>query len=472
MRIAAAVCSFVIACAVAHPVNASSSPDRAFFHGVASTALANGVAPGIALAVVRDGRIVYEAGFGKADVAAHRPVTAETPFAVGSVSKQLTAAAIMLLVRAHKIALDDALAKYVPILPNAKQITLRMLLNQTSGLHNYPLLSEHAWPLHGPIALSKIIAILATDKPDFVPGTKWEYSNANYAVLAAVAEKVSGMPFGDFLRERVFAPLQMNDSGYGYAAQQTGRVAVGYVGATPETPPLSLDLGSGAGAVVSSAHDLALWDISLMGATLLSKTEIARMWRPGQLRDGSVTDYAMGWVPANVAGHREVWHNGLAPGAGGYCYNAIFPADNLAVAVLTNGFGAAGSPERMVQQIAAAYGIGTPPAAATVPTPAPGADPTIDALARALWDELTSGKLDRSTLSPQFSAVLTPTLLAQTQQGIMTLGTLRSFTFIGKSEGNGLTIYRYSLTFASGAEREWAVAIAPDGKIAGSRLLR
>jgi D-alanyl-D-alanine carboxypeptidase len=459
-------------CAIAAPAGAATAPpDDAFFRGVGNAALAGGPAPGIALAVVHKGRIVYEGGFGKADVASGRAVAADTRFAVGSLSKQFTAAAIVLLARDRKLSLDDPLATFFPALPNARQITLRMLLNQTSGLHNYPLLTEHPWPTQGRIPVADLIAILATDKPDFAPGTKYEYSNANYTVLAAVAEKASGVPFGALLRERIFAPLHMSESGFGFDAQARGGIATGYTGTTPLVPPLSLDLFSGAGAVVSSAHDMALWDTALMSNALLSPSERALVWTAGRLRDGSSAGYAMGWIPAEIAGHREVWHNGLATAVGGYCYNAIFPDDDLAVVVLTNGSGATGVPERMVREIAAAFGIGTAPLA-VAPAPAPGDDPKIDALARSFWDQLASGTVDRSRLSPAFADLLTPELLAQIRQGITSLGTLRTFTFAGKTDAGGPTLYRYVLTFADGADHEWDVAIGSDGRIAGSRLVR
>jgi D-alanyl-D-alanine carboxypeptidase len=470
--IRAVVRSLAAVCAVAAPAGAATvPPEPAFFRGVGIAAFVGGPAPGIALAVVHKGRIVYEGGFGKADVASGRAVTADTRFAVGSLSKQFTAAAIVLLARDHKLRLDDALATFFPALPNARQITLRMLLNQTSGLRNYPLLSEHPWPTQGRIPVADLVAILATDEPDFAPGTKYEYSNTNYTVLAAVAEKASGVPFGTLLRERIFTPLHMNESGYGFEAQAGGGIATGYAGTTALVSPFSLDLFSGAGAVVSSAHDMALWDTALMRNTLLSERERALLWTAGRLRDGTSTEYAMGWIPAQIAGHREVWHNGLASVVGGYCYNAIFPDDDLAVVVLTNGSGATGIPERMVREIAAAFGIGTAPSA-IAPTPAPGDDPKIDALVRSFWDQLASGTVDRSRLSPNFADLLTPEFLVQIRQGITSLGALRTFTFAGKSDAGGLTLYRYTLVFADGAEHEWDVAIGSDGRIAGSRLVR
>jgi D-alanyl-D-alanine carboxypeptidase len=180
-----ALCCLALFGLATTPLSATP-PDASSLRGIGRQALATGAAPGIALAVAYKGRIVYEGGFGFANVAANDPVTANTRFAIGSLTKQLTAAAIMLLVRKSKISLGDELSQYVPSLPGAGQITLRMLLDQNSGLHNYPLLSEHAWPTQGAIPLASLIAILSTDKMDFPPGAEWEYSNANYAALAAV----------------------------------------------------------------------------------------------------------------------------------------------------------------------------------------------------------------------------------------------------------------------------------------------
>ncbi|MHB8463023.1 MAG: serine hydrolase domain-containing protein, partial [Vulcanimicrobiaceae bacterium] len=336
------------------------------------TALATGVAPGIAVAVIHDGKIVAAQGFGYANIATKVAVTPETRFAIGSMTKQFTAAAIMLLVHDGKLRLDDTLATYVPTLPNAKTITLRMLLNHTSGLHNYPSLSEHLWPLNGSIATSTILSLLASDHPDFAPGTKWVYSNANYAALAAVIEKVSGESYSTFLQRRIFSPLGMSQSGFGFRAQTNAPISVGYKNGQPEIPALSLDLYSGAGGIVSSADDLARWDIALTSKTLLGKADVETMWTPGALSNGTPIPYAMGWIPTRIAGHREIWHNGLAPDAGGYCYNAVFPDDHVAVVVLTNGLGAMGIPERIVAQVAASFGIGQPPAAPTTPQTAPG----------------------------------------------------------------------------------------------------
>ncbi len=463
----------LLAALIGVPMMASAESITVTVTHSGDAALATGVAPGIAVAVVHNGKIVTAQGFGYADIAAKRAVTPDTRFAIGSVTKQFTAAAIMLLVHDGKLRLDDTLATYVPRLPNAKAITLRMLLNQTSGLHNYPLLSEHLWPMKGKISTSTILSYLASDRPDFSPGTKWAYSNANYAALAAVIEKASGESYGTFLQRRFFAPLAMANSGYGFLAQTNAPIAVGYEKGQAEIPALSLDLYSGAGGIVSSADDLARWDIALMSNTLLGKADIETMWTPGELSDGSKNDYAMGWVPTQIAGHREVWHNGLAPDAGGYCYNAVFPDDHVAVVVLTNGFGASGIPERIVAHVAASFGIGEPPAEPTIPPTAPGDTPNIDALAQKFWNQLATNTIDTSLLGVNFATALTPALRSQTAQGIAILGPVKSWTYVGtRSLGDGITAYRYHLLFASGQAHDWALVLDQVGKIVGSRLIK
>ena len=472
MKIFSALLCAILASVMVGPTEASQSPDATFFSGVAARALATAVAPGIALAVTHNGKIVYERGFGYADVAARQAVSADSRFAVGSLTKQLTAAAIMLLAHEHRIGLDNRLSVYVPSLPNSSRITLRMLLDQNSGLHNYPLLSEHPWPTQGPIPLARLVGILATDKPDFQPKARWEYSNTNYVALTAVVEKVAAMSLAQFLKTRIFRPLHMTESDFGYAAQRDGGIVVGYANGKPELPPFSLDLFSGAGGAVSSAHDFALWDLGLMRGNVLPKSYLSEVRDAGIPTGDDSTRYTMGWVITRLAGHQQLWHNGLAPEVGGYCYNAIFPDDRLTITVMTNGFGAAGLPERMTREIAAAYGIGGPPQATSAATAAPGDDPEIDRIARGFWDQLASGNLSRSNLTPQFSAALTPALLAQTRESIVLLGQLTSFTFAGTQQENGVAVYRYALTFASGTQHEWDVAVTSDKRIAGSQIVR
>ena len=431
------------------------------FARIGSDALAGGKAPGFAFVVVRDGEIVYRGGFGFADIAHRTPVTPDTRFAIGSLTKQFTAAAILLLARRGQLALDDRLATYEPSIKNADTITLRMLLHQTSGVHNYPMLSEHPWPTAGRIPVDSLIPVFASDPSDFVPGSRYAYSNTNYALLAAIVAKVSGLDEAAFLQREFFDPLGMHASGYGFAAQQRPGTAIPYLGTAPfkVQPSISPDLYSGAGAMISTAPDLAAWDIALMRGTLLDESGRRALWTAGTLNDGSITDYAMGFIPGTIAGHRVVWHNGLAPGSGGYCYNAIFPDDHLAVIVLSNGYGFEGVPEQMASRVIDGY---FPPLAGRE-------DPAITARAKDWWTQLQTGQVDRSHLTPTFAALLTPAFLAQIKGTLAALGTPSAWTFTGSRTVPGVVIYSYRIRVADG-EHTLDIGLTPDGRIAGSQL--
>jgi D-alanyl-D-alanine carboxypeptidase len=329
------------------------------FDAIAQQVFRQNRTPGFAFLVCAGGSVVFAKGYGLADVATEEPVVPETRFAIGSLTKQFTAAAILLLQEEGKLSLEDTLETYVPEMPNGNQVTLRMLLNQNSGLHNFPNPREHNWPREGVIVPDQIIRLLKTDKPDFQPGERWAYSNTNYAMLAQVIAQVSGGSYDAFLSRRIFRPLGMTQSGNGFAAQagtatpyewtDTDFVAV--------EPRLSLDLFYGAGGVVSTVQDLARWNEALMSRQLLQAESLRELWTDGSLPNGTPMGYAMGFVPAMIGAHREVWHNGHSPRAGGYCFHAIFPDDGLAVVVLANGAASTfrGAPEQMVKEVLALY---------------------------------------------------------------------------------------------------------------------
>jgi D-alanyl-D-alanine carboxypeptidase len=337
----------------------TKQPDNFAFDQIGLRHFEHQAAPGFALLVWSHGSIVFAKGYGFADLAGRSPVTPDTRFAVGSITKQFTALSILLLVERRQVSLEDKLGEFVPGMPNANELTLRMLLNQVSGLHNYPNTHEHPWPLRGRVPPEKIVKILMTDKPDFAPGAKWEYSNTNYAMLAQVVSRVSGVSYSDFLSRNIFAPLGMTSSGNGFDAQ--GDTATPYKGSAgsfaPAKPEISLDLFYGAGSIVSTARDLARWDAALVSNKLLTAQLTRELWTNATLPSGQSTNYAMGFVATTIGSHREVWHNGYTPHAGGYCLNAIFPDDDLAVVVLSNAPDQSfrGEPEKMAQEVLALY---------------------------------------------------------------------------------------------------------------------
>ena len=420
--------------------------------------------PGAVMAVMRDGRVVDVQAFGVVD-ASGTPTSANTRFAIGSLTKQFTAAAILMLASEEKLSLDDRLARFFPKLPNANLITLRMLLNQTSGLHNYPLTTEHAWPLFGSIDPSRLFAFFEEDRPDFAPGTKWEYSNTNYAVLAGIVAQVSHVPYGEFLQGHIFGPLHMTSTGYGYAVQHGVAQATWQGQWVPATEQLSLDLYYGAGGIVSTAGDLMRWDAALMSGTLLDADAMRAFWSAGHLNDGSPTTYAMGFVPSSVDGHADVWHNGLAPFTGGYCYNAIFPDDRIAVVVLTN----AGDPtlDAPVSDVARAVFESYVPVTAE-----PGEDPAVTAMVRSLLAQLRSGIVDRSNLTGAFNNALTAAFLASTVRPFYEkLGDVVSLTFTSSGPVRHSTIYHYHAIFAGGSAHDLEICVY-QGKVCGFLVTR
>lgn len=448
-----------------------TQPDQKAFEQIGGQVYKEQQAPGFAFLVWSHGSVVFAKGYGYADLASKTPVTADTRFAIGSITKQLTAAAVLLLAEQGKLSLDDKLAKYLPQMPNAERITLRMLLNQDSGLHNYPNTTEHDWPTKGAIPPEKIIAILKTDKPDFAPGEKWAYSNSNYAVLAYIVARVSGMTYADFLKKNIFAPLAMASSGSGFTAQ--AGAATPYEGGAENfrvaEPQISLDLFYGAGSAVSTAQDMARWDAALMNGKLLNAYSMHAMWTAGTLTNGTKVPYAMGFVPAEVGGHREVWHNGLSPKAGGYCYNAIFPDDKLAVVVLSNAPQGSfrGQPEKIVQQVLALYDAKIPEPAATA---AVKDDPAVHALARKMFEQIMAGKLDPSVMTTQMAAALTPELIAQVSAQWKEMGALEDLTLLHAEPVGIGTQYEYTGKFANGTH-QIVIFITADGKVGGYRVV-
>jgi len=444
---------------------------------VAAKAFSRGFTPGLAVAVVHDGELIYAEGFGYADVARKERVTPETPFAIGSLTKQMTALIALKLVQDHRLALGDGIARWLPMLPNARTITVRELLNQTTGLHNYPNLVEHRWPTRGNIPIARLLAIMAKDRPDFAPGARWEYSNTNYTALAAIEAAVTGVPYGTLLRRDIFTPLRMTHSEYGFAGQALPGVAAPFLlakrrfRAVPVGQRLSLDLYSGAGGVVASADDLARWDRALLEGHLLDPAMNRLWWSPGRLADGSATNYGMGWVIDQLDGRRELWHNGFAPGAGGLCFNALFPDERLGIVVLANAGSFAANGDAPLRRLVSAIARAALPAAFVERSKA-GEDLAITRRVEALWAAYGAGKPPLVEMEPAFAALFTPAFTASLAKSIGGLGSPKRWVFLGRSAlGGGLTLYRYRVELANGTSPTFAVAIDSAGKIAGSRLL-
>ncbi len=308
-------------------------------------------APGAAVLVIENGRRVFQRGYGVTDMRSLRRIDSRTNFRLASCTKQFTATAIMLLAHDGKLHFEDRLTDIFPDFPEyGKAITIRHLLNHTSGLQDYEELmpksagiAEEDLPQIKDAGVLQLLKQQRTTK--FSPGTKWDYSNSGYAVLAMVVEKVSRQPFGDFLHDRIFAPLKMIQTvAYEKGKNEVSNRAYGHSkqsGAWRETDQSSTSAVLGDGGVYSSLDDLAIWDWALQHHRLLSEVEMKAAVTPVKVPDGSVqepdgtpAEYGFGWFLNSYKSHPRMWHYGETVGFRTTIQR--FTNDKLTIVVLCN----------------------------------------------------------------------------------------------------------------------------------------
>ncbi len=298
-------------------------------------------APGVAIAVEIDGRIVVERGYGLRNLASGAPVTANTHFEIGSVSKQFTAAAVLQLSERHQLNLDDLLGKYVPEYSAGAAVTIRQLLYQTSGIPNFTEGNDFMEVASTQRPSLQAILDRISGKPlAFPPGSDWAYSNTNYVLLAYVIEHVSGESYDQYIRERVFAPAGMTNSGFGSDEPRLGDVATGYYpNGNVVTPSPHVDEGwaPGAGTIVSTLGDMIKWDHALLQGRVVSLQSVRLMREAGSTSSGKSTGYGMGWYIDTEKGHERIWHNGGTFGSS--ATNTTFPSDHEIIIVFDNNIG-------------------------------------------------------------------------------------------------------------------------------------
>jgi CubicO group peptidase (beta-lactamase class C family) len=310
--------------------------------------------PGAALIVTRAGQTVYRRGYGMANLEHAIPVVPETVFRVGSLTKQFTAVAILLLAQEGKLALDADISAILPgYPPHDPPITVEHLLTHSSGIPSYTGMA--AWLPRRPLDLSldELIAMFKDEPLEFAPGTRYAYNNSGYILLGAIIEQLSGMPYAQFLEQRIFQPLGMTRTSY----DDTGRIipgrAAGYEhdgSAWRNCAYLSMTQPYAAGGLVSSVDDLARWDAALTAGTVLPAALLQRAWTSYVLASGEPAHYGYGWGVGDYAGHVAIEHGG---GINGFLSHAVrFPAERLFVAVLTNTTANAPLPAQLAVQAA------------------------------------------------------------------------------------------------------------------------
>jgi CubicO group peptidase (beta-lactamase class C family) len=309
---------------------------------------------GMSVAVGRGSAVLMAKGYGFANVELEAPARADTVYHVDSITKFMTAAAILKLADEGRLNLEDDVGRWVPGLSTpTRPIRIRHLLNHTSGLPSYTSLPGFAEKERLDLSHEDVLAPVRLAPAHFAPGEGWRYCNTGFYLLGMVIEKVTGQSYADYMRTQLFEPLGMADSSYGDVRPLIKNRASGYEveqGRLVNAPLMSWGPPFSGGGVVSTARDLLKWTDGLAHGRVLTAASVERMWSPSRLADGSPIDYGLGTRLGTLSGHRMVGHTGT--GGGFRNVLLLFPEDDLTVAVLTNTD--AGSPVGVATRIARA----------------------------------------------------------------------------------------------------------------------
>ncbi|HVN74814.1 MAG TPA: serine hydrolase domain-containing protein [Thermoanaerobaculaceae bacterium] len=421
---------------------------------VVTDALAATGVPSVSIAVVKDGRVAYAHAYGTARLDSKLPATPEMRYSVGSISKQFTAAAILLLAEEGRVSLDDRVVRWLPDLTRAGDVTVRQLLSMTSGYQDsWP--QDYVMPMMlEPVTATAILDRWARKPLDFEPGTKWQYSNTNYVAAGLVVEKASGMPLIDFLKRRIFAPLDMTS----VADTDTAPLGAGEperylrfaLGPLRPAPKEGRGWMFAAGELAMTARDLAAWDVSMIDQTVLRPASYRQMETEVVLADGVGARYGLGVSVGTADGHRMISHGGEVSGF--TAQNNVYPDDRAAVVVLANL-----DATNAASQIATRLGrlvLGVPDAAQA---------PSVE-LARRVFEALQRGRIDRSLFTANANAYFTDQALADFAASLAPLGAPREFTQQSESLRGGMSLRRYRAVFPKRTLRITTFAM-PDGKL-------
>ena len=419
---------------------------------VARKTLAETGVPSASIAIVQGGAITYSQAYGDARVDPREPAAPAMRYSIGSISKQFTAAAILLLAEDGKLSLDDPVSRFVPNLTRGNEVTIRELLSHTSGYQDY-------WPqdyvmpsMLQPVTADKILDLWARKPLDFDPGTQWQYSNTNFVIAGLIVEKASGKPFLQFLSERIFTPLGMKSVMNIDQEHLTETDAVGYmrygIGPLRRSPKEGKGWLFAAGELAMPAEDLAKWDRSMINQTVLKPASYAAMERETVLKNGLGTHYGLGVTVRNELGKRAIEHGGEVSGF--TANNTVFPDSRTAVVVLTNEDAVPASGD-LAKKIAALLFRDADAARQ-------------EEQSQAIFAGLQRGKIDRTLLTDNCNSYFTEQALKDFGDGLGPLGTPTEFTQESTSERGGMTFRLFEVHFPKKILQVWE-RIMPDGKI-------
>jgi len=439
------------------PARAQSplSPDlQQKIDALAADALSKTGVPSASLAIVQSGKIVYLHAYGDARLDPRVPATPSMRYSIGSISKQFTAASILLLQEQGKLSLDDKVSKFLPNLTRANEVSIRQLLSHTSGYQDY-------WPqdyvmpnMLQPTTAQHILDLWARKPLDFDPGTKWQYSNTNYVIAGLIVEKVSGMPLLTFLQQKVFQPLAMSSVLNTDQDRLGDTDPTGYLRYAIGPPRPAPKEGKGwlfaAGELAMTAEDLAKWDISIIDEKLLQPASYRDFESDVLLKNGLGTRYGLGVDVRNDAGHRSLSHGGEVSGF--TSENIVFPDDRVAVVVLTN------------LDAADAAGAIAHAIAPLLLSTSDSATPQKLAQARKIFAGLQQGTIDRSLFTDNANSYFNAQALQDFAASLGPLGTPEEFTQTRQSLRGGMIMRMYRVKFPQQTLQAWTYEL-PNGQL-------
>ena len=318
--------------------------------------------PGASVIVVKDGRMVFRKALGMADLELGVPLQPDMVFRLGSITKQFTAASILMLAEEGKLSLQDPIEKFLPGYPTqGHAITVEHLLTHTSGIQSYTDIP--GWmttKITAPMTVAELVDGFKKEPMQFAPGEKWAYNNSAFVLLGAIIEKASGKSYEAFVKERIFEPLGMTSSYYGSTEPIIPKRVPGYTADGDKVRNagyLSMTQPYSAGSLSSSVDDLARWDAALYTEKILKKASLEKAWTSYVLKSGEATKYGYGWAVSKLRGRRSIEHGGGIFGFSTYALR--LPEDRVYVAVLTNSDSPMTAPAYVAKKLAA-IAVGDP----------------------------------------------------------------------------------------------------------------
>jgi D-alanyl-D-alanine carboxypeptidase len=441
---------------LAVPASAQAQPTSVSgptIDSIANAVLQSSGVPSATVAVVKNGKLAYANAYGSAKLDPTVPATATMRFAIGSISKQFTAVAALLLQQDGKLKLDDPVSKYIPGLTRGNDVTVRMLLSHTSGYQDF-WAQDYVMPGMLKPTTPQAIADAWAKKPlDFEPGSRWQYSNTNYTLAGMVVEKASGMPFFQFVRTRILQPVGLT-SASDFDVDPRAATVTGYVryGLGPLRP--APDAGPGwmwaAGELAMTASDLAKWDICLIRHCLLSAASYRELEREIVLNNGAGTGYSLGLDVGMQGGRFMLEHSGEVSGF--TAENMVFPEDSAAIVVLTN------------QDAAPASGAIANQIAQILFTSEDKLADSRTAQAKSIFEGLQKGTIDRTLFTSNANFYFSDQALKDFQSSLGPLGAPTGFAQTRTALRGGMTYRSYRVSFPNRAIRVWTYEM-PDGKL-------